>query len=320
MVLLEKVTSVNAADVSALKVRPEQEVGVWKNEDWVDVARMDPSWQLYAVIYGDAPIGLAVLTQVTGGQEWKLVYLMIDREWQGVGYGRQAVEALSYLLSGWQDTDCFLAEARNDGEETLLAHLGFVRMENDSRFFRKEVHETEPEVSLRQIGVTHIFLCREELENTDPGEGVLLCADIGIGFPVLLEDHHQACARMYRGDTKTRIRIVEVDEQCKRSLRQQYYWARRFSVNSLEVLCGRIISRAGYRRMWQRRLDRMHALLERFSDEECETLQEKGRGYFLYGANEDGTILYFEDDMGMSYVMENGYFYNERTGEPIGEM
>lgn len=317
MVLLEKVTPSNRAEVCALAVRPEQADRVWKNEDWVEVAFADPSWQLYAVRYGETPVGMAVLTKADGGQEYKLVYLMIDGEWQGIGYGRQAVEALGYRLRKADGADHFLAEAKDAGEEELLSRLGLARTGAGSRFFVKDLSEEDPLVSLRQIGVTQLFLCREELDKTQPGTEALPAADIGIGFPVLLGDHHPACARLYAGETRARIRILPVDERTRRCLRQQWLWTQRFSVGSLEVLCDRIVSRAGYRRMWERRLERMQALVDRYSDAECEEMQEKGAGLALYGASEDGKNLYFEDEMGMSYVLEeNGMFYNERTGIP----
>ena len=75
-------------------------------------------------------------------------------------------------------------------------------------------------------------------------------------------------------------------------------WCERFGIHSVCDLEDRIISASVYDELWVGRCDKAYNLLTQTSESEREELRSLRPDLFLFGANEDTSILYFEDKDG----------------------
>ena len=99
-VTLRPITRDNLWAVVALKLHPGQEAFVADNIDSIANASVEPTFVPLAVYAGDELVGFAMYGQhppETGA--WWVIRLMIDREHQGKGYGRAAMEAVIAMMA-----------------------------------------------------------------------------------------------------------------------------------------------------------------------------------------------------------------------------
>ena len=86
--------------VVELKLHPGQEAFVADNIDSIANASVEPTFVPLAIYAGDELVGFAMYGQHppdTG--TWWVIRLMIDREHQGKGYGRAAMEAVIAMMA-----------------------------------------------------------------------------------------------------------------------------------------------------------------------------------------------------------------------------
>ena len=168
-------------------------------------------------------------------------------------------------------------------------------------------------MDVTSLGISQIYLCREKLDdiakwlNCEEMEefGPLPVHDFGNGRLTLTDGHSRAFS-LYKAGIKSVPVVYDLDEIVMAEMGQMYYkndiqWCERFRLISVADLETRIIPREQYEKLWIARCDVAYNLLTQTSEEEREKLAEKYSDLFLYGANEDLSILYFEDKRGELY-------------------
>jgi diamine N-acetyltransferase len=97
-VTLRPITRENLWAVVDLKLHPGQEDFVAQNIDSIANASVEPTFVPLAVYAGDALVGFAMYGQHPESGAWWVIRLMIDRDHQGKGYGRAAMEAVIAMM------------------------------------------------------------------------------------------------------------------------------------------------------------------------------------------------------------------------------
>jgi diamine N-acetyltransferase len=93
-VTLQPLTRDNLWDVVDLKLHPGQENFVAPNIDSITNAYVEPTFVPLAIYAGDELVGFAMYGQHPETGAWWVIRLMIDRDYQGKGYGRAAMQAV----------------------------------------------------------------------------------------------------------------------------------------------------------------------------------------------------------------------------------
>jgi diamine N-acetyltransferase len=97
-VTLQPITSKNLWPVVDLKLDPEQQRFVEINVASIANAYVEPTFVPLAVYAGDEPVGFAMYGQHPESGGWWVIRLMIDRDHQGKGYGRAAMEQMIDMM------------------------------------------------------------------------------------------------------------------------------------------------------------------------------------------------------------------------------
>jgi diamine N-acetyltransferase len=128
VVSLREVTSETLRDVLRLKVAPEQERFVAPNS--VSIAQAyfhrDNAW-FRAIYAGDTPVGFVMVEDLPDKASYHLWRFMIDARYQGLGFGRRALELLMEHVrtrpgATHLSLSCVPAE---DGPGAFYERLGF---------------------------------------------------------------------------------------------------------------------------------------------------------------------------------------------------
>ena len=98
-VTLRPLTRDNLWAVVDLRLHPGQEGFVADNIDSIANAYVEPTFVPLAVYAGEALVGFSMYGQHPENGAWWVIRLMIDRDHQGQGYGRAAMEALIALMA-----------------------------------------------------------------------------------------------------------------------------------------------------------------------------------------------------------------------------
>jgi diamine N-acetyltransferase len=91
-VSLRDVTAETVRAICALDVRSEQRDYVAANALSIAQAYFEPRARFWAIYAGETPVGFVMLHDDADKEEYFLWRLMIDREHQGKGYGREAID------------------------------------------------------------------------------------------------------------------------------------------------------------------------------------------------------------------------------------
>ncbi|WP_246682263.1 GNAT family N-acetyltransferase [Mesorhizobium sp. B3-2-1] len=122
------VTKANRALVTALQLAPEQMDFVASNADSLREARSDRDARPRAVIVGDQPVGFLMYEVPRDDDEARIYRFMIDRAWQGRGYGKAALRAVLEEIGGLGHirhvSICY--EPENEAARRLYRSAGFV--------------------------------------------------------------------------------------------------------------------------------------------------------------------------------------------------
>ncbi|TPL86072.1 GNAT family N-acetyltransferase [Mesorhizobium sp. B2-3-12] len=122
------VTKANRALVTALRLAPEQVDFVAGNADSLREARSDPDARPRAVMAGDQIVGFLMYDAPKDDDEARIYRFMIDRAWQGRGYGKAALRAVLEEIQGLGHVRhvsiCY--ETRNEAARQLYRGAGFV--------------------------------------------------------------------------------------------------------------------------------------------------------------------------------------------------
>ena len=93
-VTLREVTKETLRDILRLKVAPEQEHFVAPNAVSIAEAHFEPKAWFRAVYAGETPVGFAMLYDDPETPSYVLWRFMVDRRFQGMGFGARAIELL----------------------------------------------------------------------------------------------------------------------------------------------------------------------------------------------------------------------------------
>lgn len=122
------VTKANRALVTALQLAPEQMDFVASNADSLREAGSDRDARPRAVIVGDQLVGFLMYEAPRDDDEARIYRFMIDRAWQGQGYGKAALRAVLEEIRGLGHirhvSICY--EPENEAARRLYRSAGFV--------------------------------------------------------------------------------------------------------------------------------------------------------------------------------------------------
>ena len=160
-----------------------------------------------------------------------------------------------------------------------------------------------------ELGVSQLYLNQSKLENIKKWftpDYTDLCAplpvyDFGTGRLTLTDGHSRAfVAYQY----KIKIPIVyDTDEIVICEEGQLLYqndidWCQRFKIRTVADLESRIVDSSKYHYLWIERCNRAYNLLTKTNENERIQIGRQHPDLFLYGANDDLTIYYFENIYG----------------------
>ena len=142
-VTLRPITRDNLWAVVDLKVHPDQEAFVADNIDSIANAYVEPTFVPLGVYASDELVGFAMYGQHPNTGAWWVIRLMIDREHQGKGYGRAAMEAVIAMMAERVNCEEIVTSfvPANTSAAKLYASLGFRPT--------GEIEDGEPLVSVR---------------------------------------------------------------------------------------------------------------------------------------------------------------------------
>lgn len=128
VVSLREVTKDNLSDVLRLKVKPEQEKFVANNAVSISQAHFEEKAWFRAIYADETPVGFLMLYDDPETNDYFLWRFMVDARYQGLGYGRKALEALiDYVRALPGATELLLSYVPEEGNpEPFYRSLGFV--------------------------------------------------------------------------------------------------------------------------------------------------------------------------------------------------
>lgn len=143
-ITLRDVTQENWQAVARLEVAPDQHLFVAPNVYSLAEAAYDPTLTPVAIYSGDTLVGFALYTHEPFAGEWTftrtpyqgelgILRMMVDKQHQGNGYGRQAMQALIDRMSQLPGGHAIILNfaPANHGARRLYESLGFVIYEED---------------------------------------------------------------------------------------------------------------------------------------------------------------------------------------------
>lgn len=104
--------------------------------------------------------------------------------------------------------------------------------------------------------------------------------------------------------------VYDTDDMVTSEIGQMLYrndiaWCERFNIRSVCDLSERIVSDLMYKELWMGRCDKAYNLLTQTTGLQRKMMQSKYPDRYLYGANEDLTLLFFENKVGTSFSVPN---------------
>ena len=166
-----------------------------------------------------------------------------------------------------------------------------------------------------ELGVSQLYLNQYKLEDVKKWFhpcSIDLCAplpvyDFGNGRLTLTDGHSRAFVA-YQYEIKIPI-VYDTDDMviCKEGqllYKNDIDWCKRFNIQTIADLESRIIDSSKYQYLWIERCNRAYNLLTKTNENERLQLERQYADLFLYGANEDLTIYYFENEKGQLFEFQ----------------
>lgn len=127
-VSLREVTAENLRQVLRLKVKPEQENFVADNATSIAEAHFEEKAWFRVIYAGETPVGFLMLYDEPDSANYYLWRFMIDARYQGLGFGRRALELLiDHVRTRPNATELTLSYVPAEGgPRPFYAGLGFV--------------------------------------------------------------------------------------------------------------------------------------------------------------------------------------------------
>lgn len=137
MVELREITVENFDDIIGLQVAEHQQKLVASNVESIAQAWVQPECVPLAIYHGDVPVGFIMYCIDADDGEYWLYRFMIDRRYQGRGYGRQALTLVLERIKADRSRRRIFLGVEPDGGASLALYwsLGF---QFDGRVYGKE--------------------------------------------------------------------------------------------------------------------------------------------------------------------------------------
>jgi diamine N-acetyltransferase len=130
MLHLVEIDRYNYLSVLDLSVSAEQKSFVASNQYSLAQAYVMPECVPLALYAENRPVGFAMYSLDQEDHQYWIYRLMIDQRFQGVGYGREAMQLLIERIRGLSDEDhdrIYISfEPENEAAKSLYESLGFV--------------------------------------------------------------------------------------------------------------------------------------------------------------------------------------------------
>ena len=128
VVSLREITADTLGAILKLKVKPGQERFVADNATSIAQAHFEPKAWFRAIYADETPVGFVMLFDDPDAPEYYLWRYMIDGRYQGMGFGRQALELfIDHVRSRPGATELLTSYVPGDGSPApFYAGLGFV--------------------------------------------------------------------------------------------------------------------------------------------------------------------------------------------------
>lgn len=168
-------------------------------------------------------------------------------------------------------------------------------------------------IPLIDLGVSQLYLNAEKLANVqkwlNPADlsnfEPLPVYDFGNGKLTLTDGHSRAFSACMMGVQEVPC-IYDTDDIVTSETGQLLYqndivWCERFRIHSVCDLKDRIISNSLYKDLWIDRCDKAYNLITQTTERQRNRMQSMCSDLYLYGANEDLTLLFFENEEGTCF-------------------
>lgn len=131
-----------------------------------------------------------------------------------------------------------------------------------------------------------------------------------------LTDGHTRAYIAYKNGISVLPVFYDSDDIVTNSVGQMLYkadidWCKRFKLSHIKKLGNRILNKESYQKLWVERCDRSYNLLTKTSYSERVQLQKLKIDMFLYGASEDMSVLFFENEVGKLFVYKDNILLPE---------
>lgn len=157
-------------------------------------------------------------------------------------------------------------------------------------------------ISLDKYSAVTEWFCPEHMEIFQP----VSVYDFG-NSAYTLTDGHTRTLVAYQNGISAVPAIYDNDDIVTNTLGQMLYkadieWCARFGLLHIKHLENRIINKSKYEKLWMERCNRSYNLITGTSENDRIELQALVPELFLYGASEDVSELYFENESGDLFV------------------
>jgi diamine N-acetyltransferase len=127
-ITLQEITEDTLADILALEVKDGQKHLITSNAKSIAQAHFSRYSWMRAIYAGSAPVGFVLLYLDPDEPHYEIWRFMIDKEFQGRGYGKAAIEMIIEFLNDLPDCReiylCYVPEKNN--ASWFFKNLGFV--------------------------------------------------------------------------------------------------------------------------------------------------------------------------------------------------
>lgn len=132
-----------------------------------------------------------------------------------------------------------------------------------------------------------------------------------------ITDGHTRAYVAYKNGVSVLPVFYDNDDMITNQVGQMLYkadleWCKRFRLSHIKLLGNRILDKNVYQKLWIERCDRSYDLLTQTSHSERIRLQKLVPDLFLYGASEDLTVLFFENEAGDLFIYKDNTLLREK--------
>ncbi len=161
-------------------------------------------------------------------------------------------------------------------------------------------------VAPSDLGISQLYLNKSKLDNIKKwfdSDSMDRCRPLPVhdfgDNRLTLTDGHSRAFVAYRYKVKVPV-VYDTDDIVTCDEGQMLYkndivWCRRFNLRTVADLENRIVSDSEYQSLWIDRCEQAYNLLTKTEDCERTDIQQQYPELFLFGANEDATICFFEN-------------------------